>query len=199
MAFFDKIGDKAKGLVDSAKITYKVSEEKSKLSELYEHLGLLVWEAHQNDAEPPAELVPVFDRIREIHASIEKLTAELSSVKSKINTNTNGNSDSNGECCCGSDESSTEFAEDSFDNRSGDAANEYECSREDFHAVDGTIKCPSCGRQIDKLSAFCPCCGNKLPVDDSAKPDCSAKRYCAACGSELNSAAAFCPHCGAKN
>ena len=82
MAFFDKIGDKAKGLVDSAKITYKVSEEKSKLSELYEHLGLLVWEAHQNDAEPPAELVPVFDRIREIHASIEKLTAELSSVKS---------------------------------------------------------------------------------------------------------------------
>ena len=54
MAFFDKIGDKAKGLVDSAKITYKVSEEKSKLSELYEHLGLLVWEAHQNDAEPPA-------------------------------------------------------------------------------------------------------------------------------------------------
>ena len=101
MAFFDKIGDKAKGLVDSAKITYKVSEEKSKLSELYEHLGLLVWEAHQNDAEPPAELVPVFDRIREIHASIEKLTAELSSVKSKINTNTNGSSDSNGECCCG--------------------------------------------------------------------------------------------------
>ena len=98
MAFFDKIGDKAKGLVDSAKITYKVSEEKSKLSELYEHLGLLVWEAHQNDAEPPAELVPVFDRIREVHASIEKLTAELSSVKSKINTNTNGNSDSNGEC-----------------------------------------------------------------------------------------------------
>ena len=123
MAFFDKIGDKAKGLVDSAKITYKVSEEKSKLSELYEHLGLLVWEAHQNDAEPPAELVPVFDRIREIHASIEKLTAELSSVKSKINTNTNGSSDSNGECCCGSDDSSTEFAEDSFDNRSGDAAN----------------------------------------------------------------------------
>lgn len=82
----------------------------------------MVWEAHQNDAEPPAELVPVFDRIREIHASIEKLTAELSSVKSKINTNTNGNSDSNGECCCGSDDSSTEFAEDSFDNRSGDAA-----------------------------------------------------------------------------
>ena len=114
MAFFDKIGDKAKGLVDSAKITYKVSEEKSKLSELYEHLGLLVWEAHQNDAEPPAELVPVFDRIREIHASIEKLTAELSSVKSKINTNTNGSSDSNGECCCGSDDSSTEFAEDGF-------------------------------------------------------------------------------------
>ena len=113
MAFFDKIGDKAKGLVDSAKITYKVSEEKSKLSELYEHLGLLVWEAHQNDAEPPAELVPVFDRIREIHASIEKLTAELSSVKSRINTNTNGSSDSNGECCCGSDDSSTEFAEDS--------------------------------------------------------------------------------------
>ena len=31
--FWDKIGDKAKGLVDSAKITYKVSEEKSKLSE----------------------------------------------------------------------------------------------------------------------------------------------------------------------
>ena len=83
--------------------------------------------------------------------------------------------------------------------QSGDAANEYECSREDFHAVDGTIQCPSCGRQIDKLSAFCPCCGNRLPADDSAKPDCSAKRYCAACGSELNSAAAFCPHCGAKN
>lgn len=29
MAFFDKIGDKAKGLVDSAKITYKVSEERA--------------------------------------------------------------------------------------------------------------------------------------------------------------------------
>ena len=150
MAFFDKIGDKAKGLVDSAKITYKVSEEKSKLSELYEHLGLLVWEAHQNDAEPPAELVPVFDRIREIHASIEKLTAELSSVKSKINTNTNGSSDSNGECCCCSDDSS---AEDSSDAQSGDAANEYECSGGDFHAADGTIQCPGCGRQIDKLSA----------------------------------------------
>ena len=194
MAFFDKIGDKAKGLVDSAKITYKVSEEKSKLSELYEHLGLMVWEAHQNDAEPPAELVPVFDRIREIHASIEKLTAELSSVKSKINTNDNNGG--NGECCCGANGSS---AEDSSDAQSDDAVNGYECSGGDFHAADGTIQCPSCGRQIDKLSAFCPCCGNKLPADDSAKPDCSAKRYCAACGSELNSAAAFCPHCGAKN
>lgn len=151
MAFFDKIGDKAKGLVDSAKITYKVSEEKSKLSELYEHLGLLVWEAHQNDAEPPAELVPVFDRIREIHASIEKLTAELSSVKSKINTNTNGNSDSNGECCCGSEDSSTEFAEDSFDNRSGDAANEYECSREDFMPLTAQL---SARAAVGRLTSF---------------------------------------------
>lgn len=152
-----------------------------------------------NSAEPPAELVPVFDRIREIHASIEKLTAELSSVKSKINTNTNGNSDSNGECCCGSNDSSTEFAEDSFDNRSGDAANEYECSREDFHAVDGTIKCPSCGRQMISFPLSARAAAIKLPADDSAKPVYSAKRYCAACGPELNSAAAFCPHCGAKN
>ncbi len=196
MAFFDKIGDKAKGLVDSAKITYKVSEEKGKLSELYEHLGLLVWEAHQNDAEPPAELVPVFDRIREIHASIEKLTSELSSVKPKINTNDNNGS--NGECCCSSNDSSDE---DSSDAQScNNAVTEYECSCGDFHAADGTIKCPSCGRQIDRLSAFCPCCGNKLPADaHSAKSDCSTKRYCAACGSELNSAALFCPHCGAKN
>lgn len=170
MAFFDKIGDKAKGLVDSAKITYKVSEEKSKLSELYEHLGLLVWEAHQNDAEPPAELVPVFDRIREIHASIEKLTAELSSVKSKINTNTNGSSDSNGECCgcCGSDDSS---AEDSSDAQSGDAANEYECSREDFHAVDGTIKCP--GAAVGRLTSFplsARAAAISIPAVVSAKP-----------------------------
>lgn len=196
MAFFDKIGDKAKGLVDSAKITYKVSEEKSKLSELYEHLGLLVWEAHQNDAEPPAELVPVFDRIREIHASIEKLTAELSNVKPKINTNDNNGSNRE---CCGGGGSNDSSAEDSSDVQSGDAVTADECCGGDFHAADGTIQCPSCGRQIDKLSAFCPCCGNKLPADDSAKPDCSAKRYCAACGSELNSAAAFCPHCGAKN
>ena len=83
MAFFDKIGDKAKGLVDSAKITYKVSEEKSKLSELYEHLGLLVWEAHQNDAEPPAELVPVFDRIREIHASSKSLRQSFRALSPK--------------------------------------------------------------------------------------------------------------------
>lgn len=142
MAFFDKIGDKAKGLVDSAKITYKVSEEKSKLSELYEHLGLLVWEAHQNLMPNRRQnLFPYLTGYARFMPPLKSLQQSFRALSPKINTNTNGNSDSNGECCCGSNDSSTEFAEDSFDNRSGDAANEYECSREDFHAVDGTIKC----------------------------------------------------------
>lgn len=179
MAFFDKIGDKAKGLVDSAKITYKVSEEKSKLSELYEHLGLLVWEAHRNDEEPPAELVPVFDRIRAVHASIDSLSTELSSVKTKLNST----DDEADECRCGSCDCPR-------------AENTGDGVRSD----EQTAACPGCGKSVKGSALFCPFCGTKLPeapAPDGA--DAEQKRCCAACGAELSPSAAFCPQCGTKN
>ena len=55
-----------------------------------------------------------------------------------------------------------------------------------------SIKCKSCGADMDKNAKFCPECGAKnMPAQ-------SGKKFCPECGKEVAVNAKFCPDCGSK-
>lgn len=78
--------------------------------------------------------------------------------------------------------------------------------KKELQVIKGVKKCPKCGAEVDKNSAFCSGCGEKMPeeapevaeeVAVEATTDAN-KKTCAGCGTEVATDAAFCPECGAK-
>ena len=51
--------------------------------------------------------------------------------------------------------------------------------------------CKNCGAALPDEAAFCPECGEKVPVPEKPK-----QRFCQGCGAALPAGASFCPKCG---
>ena len=66
-------------------------------------------------------------------------------------------------------------------------------------AIKGIAKCPGCGAEVPKESAFCPSCGTAMPKDEpaAAAPTAEGKK-CPNCGATLAPGAVFCANCGTK-
>lgn len=55
------------------------------------------------------------------------------------------------------------------------------------------VACSKCGAMVDKDSAFCPACGNAMPVKE--KPI-VASAFCTSCGAAIVPGQKFCVSCG---
>lgn len=153
MAFFDKVGSKAKELADSAKINLKISDEKRKLPDLMEQLGGIVWAKYDAGEIVDPDMCAICERIRCVHNSISSLNAELEQVKA-----------------------AAENPPASAPASDGPTSNCSECGavlnpNQMFCSVCGTkvvppetVKsrfCASCGYELNDGQAFCPNCGTK--------------------------------------
>ena len=66
-----------------------------------------------------------------------------------------------------------------------------ECNHS-IQELKGMIACSKCGTMVDKDAAFCPACGNAMPVKQ--KPVVAG--YCTACGAAIVPGQKFCVSCG---
>lgn len=62
-----------------------------------------------------------------------------------------------------------------------------------IQSIKGMVACSKCGAMVDKDAAFCPSCGNAMPVKD--KPIVAAA-FCTACGAAIVPGQKFCVSCG---
>lgn len=64
--------------------------------------------------------------------------------------------------------------------------------------IKSLVKCPGCGKLIDKDDVFCPECGYKMPeIEEEAEAEDEEQRLCPACGEKIDKGTLFCPVCGA--
>lgn len=94
MEFFNKIGDfanktyksasqKTGEIAKEAKIKMKMNENKSKITDLYEEIGKIVYQKHTNNEEIKGDLDAYCSQIDEISKEQEKLQEEILTIKNK--------------------------------------------------------------------------------------------------------------------
>ena len=66
-------------------------------------------------------------------------------------------------------------------------------SNHSIQELKGMVACSKCGAMVDKDSAFCPACGNAMPVKE--KPI-VASAFCTSCGAAIVPGQKFCVSCG---
>ncbi|WP_052169748.1 zinc ribbon domain-containing protein [Pseudobutyrivibrio ruminis] len=91
--------------------------------------------------------------------------------------------------------------------------------RQQITNIKGVVKCPNCGAEVPKDSAFCSSCGTPVPKQDvpaaeavpveEATPveapaeeapavEAPVEKKCPSCGATLENGALFCTNCGTK-
>lgn len=94
MEFFNKLGDlanktyksasqKTGEIAKEAKIKMKMNENKSKITDLYEKIGKIVYQKHTNGEEIKDDLDSYCSQIDEISKEQEKMQEELLALKNK--------------------------------------------------------------------------------------------------------------------
>ena len=69
--------------------------------------------------------------------------------------------------------------------------------REKINEIKGITKCPGCGADVPRGSAFCSSCGTAIPHVEP-EPAASSARVCPGCGAEVSEDSLFCNSCGRK-
>lgn len=75
---------------------------------------------------------------------------------------------------------------------------EYQTQIQDIKGVE---RCPKCGAEVVKDSAFCSACGNAMPKKQEEVPaaeEAVTEAKCSKCGAVLEADAKFCTACGNK-
>ena len=89
--------------------------------------------------------------------------------------------------------------------------------RQQITNIKGVVKCPNCGAEVPKDSAFCSSCGTPVPKQETpvdvpaaeaevvsapeAAPvaeEAPVEKKCPSCGATLEDGALFCTNCGTK-
>lgn len=67
-------------------------------------------------------------------------------------------------------------------------------SNHSIQELKGMVACSKCGAMVDKDAAFCPTCGNAMPVKEKTVV---AASFCTSCGAAVVPGQKFCVSCGA--
>ena len=93
--------------------------------------------------------------------------------------------------------------------------------RQQITNIKGVVKCPNCGAEVPKDSAFCSSCGTPVPkqdvpaaeavvvsapeaapvetpVEEAPAVEAPVEKKCSSCGATLEDGALFCTNCGTK-
>ncbi len=176
MAFFNKIGNKAKEIADITKVNQKIGEERKRIVELKTSLAELVINKFNCGAIDDPDIKSECSRIKECYSNIDEYNAEINRIKAETEA------------------ANRALSEERATNRNASVANT---------PTESTLKCSQCGTPIVVGQKFCVNCGAsvKLPVPESQteieseKPR-PAAEFCANCGTRLSEGQRFCSSCG---
>lgn len=194
MAFFDNLGkkasettaramQKAKEMSDTAKLNSMISEEETKINDVYYQIGKLYATMHINDHEE--EFSGMIAAIGEAEANIRRYRQQIQNIKGVIRCSQCGAEVQLGVAFCSS----------------------CGASMPKVHPVniDDLVRCESCGAMVKKEVRFCSACGRPMvqpmaseptnvPVAESEVQN----RICPNCGAKIEDDVAFCTECGVK-
>lgn len=84
MDFFDRLTSKTKELTDSARLTFKLADEKRKLPELYERLGQFVFTRYEMGEATDEAYTQIINNILSVKENIRAISDEIDGIRSYV-------------------------------------------------------------------------------------------------------------------
>ena len=198
MGFFDDLGkkvtdagqktmQKAQEMSEVARINSLISQNESKINNVYYQIGKLFVSIYGNDCrEEFAGMVATVAELEQQNATYKK---QIQDVKGIQHFEKCGAEVAMGVAFCSS---------------CGAAM-----PKVDKQPSDDVEKCPHCGSFVKKGMRFCTACGKAMVQPAVAQPvvvenaivdkvEEATERFCTECGAKITDDAAFCTECGAK-
>lgn len=159
MGFFDDLGkrvtnagqravQKTQEMSDVARLNSMITQNQSKINDMYYQIGKLYVSIHKNDAEK--DFIGMVSAVRELEQQNDEYRIKIQDVKGV-------------QRCpgCGAEVPK----EAAFCNFCGTAMPKNEFNE----ALADEVQCPNCGAMVKKGMRFCTCCGQSMPSPEDQK------------------------------
>lgn len=194
MAFWDNLGQKAsdttakamqkaKTMADIAKLNSMISEEETKINNIYYQIGKLYAAIHPHD--PEGEFAGMITTLEEASGKLEGYRQQIQDIKGVVRCPQ-----------CGAEVQSSV----AFCSSCGASMPKVEMQN-----TDDLVCCEGCGAMVKKGVRFCTSCGKPMvqvaaseTTVTPALENETTGNVCPNCGAEIEGGLAFCVECGAK-
>lgn len=177
-----KAVQKAKELSDIAKFNGMISEEETKLNNIYYQIGKLYAAMHAHDFEK--DFAGMMAVVVESNEKIQNYKQQIQDIKGVVRCAQCGAEVQAGAAFCSS---------------CGAAMPKAQPAQKD-----GLVQCEGCGAMVSKDVRFCTSCGR--PMGHPSAPEAARgqeaaaapKKLCPNCGTEAENDSGFCVECGTR-
>lgn len=194
MGFFDDLGkrvsdvgqravQKTQEMSEVARFNSMITQNESKINDIYYQIGKLYANVHKNDAEE--DFVGMVKTVNELEQQNNEIRKKIQDVKGV-------------QRCpkCGAEVPK----EAAFCNFCGTPM-----PKNDFNeALADGVQCPRCGAIVKKGMRFCTSCGQAMPSPENQTESAEApeqeikEKKCPKCGATVGNDSVFCAECGTK-
>lgn len=180
-------------------LSAEIKALREEMKQLTEALGLQVLSLYDAGKVTHPELARLSERINELRDEIDNRNGELEQLKAQAAAaarhcpHCQAIVANDVEFCpkCGARVCGTQPAQNARAGAAAQASPPAQPSPGSQTIV--RLRCPKCKTIVSPGTAFCPTCGVKLKMPQSAALN---ERFCAACGAQMSTDARFCPVCG---
>lgn len=187
MAFWDNLGQKAtvttakavqkaKDISDVAKFNSMISEEDTRINNIYYEVGKLYIALHEHSCED--EFKELITSFQDANQKIEMYKKQIEDIKGIQKCEKCGAEIPVGAAFCSSCGASIPKPQPVI--------------------VEQGMKCEKCGADIKEGDKFCTSCGSPVAVAKKEEPVEIEKKICPSCGAKLDDDCSFCVECGTK-